>query len=190
MAGTYRRPGPGVDRRTASPRQRAKGGIGSRPVDFSRLQRYELLGLLSSVLLVASLFLPWFGLTDVPTRDDPDEWVCGVGVHSCTGFDTFPILRWLLIAAATAPLILAYLILTAQRGQYPTGEFTATVGFTALVLIFFVGIISKPGGTPFGISLEYGYFVALLAGVLMAIAGALRSLESGGGPAKKPPGTF
>lgn len=161
-------------------------------MDFSRLQRTELVGVLSSVILVISLFLPWFDLTDTPQRVQQNAWICGEQTFSCTGFETFPILRWLLIAAAAAPFILSYLIVTAQRGKYPTGEFTATVGFTAIVLIFFVGIVSKPGETnaQFGISLDYGYYVALAAGLLMSGAGALRSLESGGGPQKKPPGTF
>ena len=41
----------------------------------------------------------------------PDDWVCGVGDNSCTGWDTFPILRWLLLAAAAAPLILSYIVI-------------------------------------------------------------------------------
>ena len=55
----------------------------------------------------------------------------------------------------------------------------------------FNGIIQKPGsGVQFGIGLDYGYFLALLAGFVMAITGALRSLESGGGAPRKPPATF
>ena len=162
-------------------------------MDLSRLQRYELVGLASSALLVISLFLPWFDLGgSAARRANQDAWICGTGEFDCSGWSTFPILRWLLLAAAAAPLILAYFVVTDEKGQYPTGEFTMTVGLAVIVLVAFNGILNKPGTSieEFGVSLSWGYFVALLAGILMTVAGALRSLESGGGAPKKPPGTF
>jgi hypothetical protein len=162
-------------------------------LDFSRLQRYELVGILSSALLVLSLFLPWFHLGGSEARrTQQDAWICGTGEFDCSGWATFPILRWLLVAAAAAPLILAYFVVTDEKGQYPTGEFTMTVGLAVIVLVAFNGLLNKPGTSieEFGVSVSWGYFVALLAGVLMTGAGALRSLESGGGAGKKPPGTF
>jgi len=162
-------------------------------LDFSRLQRYELVGILSSALLVLSLFLPWFNLGGSEARrTQQDAWICGTNEFDCTGWATFPILRWLLVAAAAAPLILAYFVVTDEKGQYPTGEFTMTVGLAVIVLVAFNGLLNKPGTSieEFGVSVSWGYFVALLAGVLMTSAGALRSLESGGGAGKKPPGTF
>ncbi len=160
--------------------------------DLSRLQRPEFIGILSSALLVLSLFLPWYSLGGgFALRNNQDAWICGVGNFSCTAWDTFPINRWLLVAAATAPLILSYLVATHQRGKYPTGEFTMTVGFVVVVLVGFNGILSKPGGFgQFGISLDWGFFVAIIAGLLMAASGAMRSLESGGGSKRKPPATY
>jgi hypothetical protein len=165
-------------------------------VDFSRLQRYELVGVISSLLLAISLFLPWYSLSHTQTRIDQtqsggDPWVCGVGHYSCSAWDTFPINRFLFLAAAAAPIILAYLVVRGERGKYPTGEFTMTVGLAVIVLVGFNGLLAKPGGDPqFGIGLSIGYFVALFAGLLMAGAGAGRSLESGGGAQRKPPATF
>lgn len=157
----------------------------------TRLARTELVGLASSALLIVSLFLPWFSLSDTPERAKQGAWICGTGNYSCSGWETFPINRFLFLAAAAAPIILTYFILTSQRGKYPTGEFTMTVGLAVIVLVGFNGIISKPGsGVQFGISLDYGYFLALIAGAVMAVAGALRSLESGGGAPRKPPATF
>jgi hypothetical protein len=157
-----------------------------------RLQRTELVALGSGALLVISLFLPWFSLSNEPElRQAQDAWVCGAGDYECSGWETFPINRWLFLAAAAAPVILTYFILTSQRGQYPTGEFTMTVGLAVIVLVGFNGVIQEPGsGVQFGISLDYGYFLAILAGAVMAVAGALRSLESGGGAKRKPPATF
>jgi hypothetical protein len=161
-------------------------------VDFSRLERTDAVGALSSVLLIISLFLPWFSLGQEGQREAGGYWVCGTGDTTCTGLETFPILRWLLLAAAVAPLILAYLIVTAERTAYPTGEFTMTVGIAVVVLVGFNGIIDKPGSglEEIGITLEWGYFLALLAGLLMAGTGAVRSLGFGGGAPRKPPATF
>ena len=161
-------------------------------MDLSRLERYELLGLASAALLVIALFLPWFSLTHEPVlRHQQDAWVCGTGNYDCSGWQTFPINRWLLLAAAAAPFLLAYVVVTAQKGQYPTGEFTMTVGLAVIVLVFFNGIVQKPGsGVQFGISISYGYYLAMLAGLGLAVAGALRALESGGGAQRKPPATY
>jgi hypothetical protein len=156
-----------------------------------RLQPTELVALASSALLVFSLFLPWYSLTDTPQRIQQGAWVCGVKDFSCSGWETFPINRILFLMAAAAPVILTYFILTSQKGKYPTGEFTMTVGLAVIVLVGFNGLVKKPGSNiSFGISLDIGYFLAILAGAIMAVSGALRSLESGGGAQRKPPATF
>ena len=159
---------------------------------FGNLQRTELVGILSSILLVASLFVPWFDLAQTEERINQEAWICGAGDYTCTGWETFPLGRWLFIAAAAAPVILAYFIVRAQKGKYPTGEFTMTVGFIVIVLVVFNGILDKPGDSidQIGISLNVGYWMALGAGVLMAAAGAFRSVEQGGGAGRRPPGTF
>jgi hypothetical protein len=166
-----------------------ESGVGAQKE--MRLQPTELVALGSSALLVISLFMPWFSLTDTAQRVQQKAWVCGAGKFSCTGWETFPINRILWLAAAAAPVILTYFILTSQKGKYPTGEFTMTVGLAVIVLVGFNGLIKKPGSSiSFGISLDIGYFLAILAGMIMAVSGALRSLESGGGAQRKPPATF
>jgi len=155
------------------------------------VQGIELLGVVSALVLLFSLFIEWFTLTNTPERTQQKAWVCGEQVYSCSAWDTFPIARWLLVAAAAAPIILTYFVLTSQRGKYPTGEFTMTVGLAVIVLVGYNGIIQKPGGgAQFGVSLSWGYLLAILAGIGITVAGALRSLESGGGAGRKPPATF
>ena len=155
------------------------------------MQGIELLGVVSALVLLFSLFIEWFTLTNTPERTQQKAWVCGEQVYSCSAWDTFPLARWLLVAAAAAPIILTYFVLTSQRGKYPTGEFTMTVGLAVIVLVGYNGIIQKPGGgAQFGVSLSWGYLLAILAGIGITVAGALRSLESGGGAGRKPPATF
>lgn len=164
-------------------------------MDFSRLNYPRLaVGLTSSALLIiAVLFLPWFDydLAGVEKAQEEDDWVCGVGETSCTGFETFPILRWLLILAALAPIILAYILVRAHKLSYPPGEMTMIAGFAAAILIGYNGIIDKPGSGPAesGLGLDWGYWVALLAAFAIAGVGWTRSLESGGKQGRKAPGT-
>jgi hypothetical protein len=163
-------------------------------MDFSRLDRNRLiLGSVSGGLLViAILFLPWYTLDPNPSRvpNDPDTWICGVGDYTCTGFDTFPIARWLLLLAAVSPLILAWILVRGHKLSWAPGELTMVAGFAAMVLIGYNGIIDKPGQgvAEIGVSLDYGYFVALIASIGIAATGFLRS-QAGQKRERKAPGT-
>jgi len=160
-------------------------------VDTSKLSRAELFGIIAGLVLVGSLFLEWFSLdTEGVQRDEADDWVCGEGDNSCTGFETFPILRWLLIAAAAAPLILTWILIRGHELTWPRGELTAIVGLTAFVLIAYNGLVDKPSPNDIGVNLSYGYLIAILAALGIFAAGGYRTVESGGGAQRKPPATF
>jgi hypothetical protein len=156
-----------------------------------KLSRSEILGMIAALVLVGSLFIEWFSLeTENVARDEPDDWVCGVGDNSCTGWDTFPILRWLLLAAASAPFILAWIVFRGHALSWPRGELTAIVGLTAFVLIAYNGIVDKPSANDIGVSLSFGYWIAILASIGIFLAGGFRAVETGGGAQRKPPATF
>jgi hypothetical protein len=162
-------------------------------MDFSRLdQRRTVIGGLAAILLVVSiLFLPWFSLSEVPERAQQEAWLCGSDEFSCTGFETFPILRWLLLASTLAPIILAWIIVRGHKLSWAPGEMTMVVAFIAMVLIAYNGLIDRPSpdaGLEFGIGLEYGYWVALLCSVVIAVVAFVRSLE-GQTRERKAPGT-
>jgi hypothetical protein len=149
----------------------------------ARLHRNEYMGMLGGALLAVSVFLPWYG-TDADNRFAKIDGK--TGAQSC--FDVHPILRWLLLAAAVAPFILAYIIANDIKLSWARGEMTAVTSIAAFGLIAYNGIIDRPGEPSSAISLEFGWFVALL-GTLMMIAGAaLRSSEHE--RARKPPGTI
>jgi TRAP-type mannitol/chloroaromatic compound transport system permease small subunit len=149
----------------------------------ARLHRNEYMGMLGGALLAVSVFLPWYGT-------DSDNRFANIdgerGHQSC--FDVHPILRWLLIAAAVAPFILAYIIANDIKLSWARGEMTAVTSIAAFGLVFYNGIIDRPGEPSSAIWLEFGWFLAVL-GTLMMIAGAaLRSSEHE--RARKPPGTI
>jgi hypothetical protein len=162
-------------------------------VETRRLDRSEIIGMIAAVVLVISLFLEWFTLTTDPSvverGGDPGNWACGVGNDSCSGWDTFPLMRFLLIAAAAAPFILAWIVARGHALSWPRGELTAIVGLAAFVLIAYNGIVDKPQDG-LQISLSFGYWLALLASIVIFISGGFRAVESGGGARRKPPATF
>jgi hypothetical protein len=164
-------------------------------MDFSRLNtgRVAAGAIASAVLIVAILFFSWYSydLAGVEKAADADDWLCGVNETSCTAWETFPILRWLLLLLAAAPLILAYILVRGHKLSYPPGEMTMISGFAGAVLIFYNGVIDKPGKGPaeIGLGLDWGYWVALLCALVIAVVGFTRSLESGPKKTRKAPGT-
>jgi hypothetical protein len=162
-------------------------------MEFSRLdQRRTIIGGVAAILLILSiLFMPWFSLSDVPERAKQEAWLCGENEFSCTGFETFPILRWLLLLSALAPLILAWIIVRGHKLSWQPGELTMVVGFAAAFLIAYNGLIDRPSpsdGLEFGIGIDYGYWVALLASITIAVIAFMRSLV-GASRERKTPGT-
>ena len=102
-------------------------------MDFSRLDRNRVLigGGRRRPADHQLLFLPWFDAHRHAERAQPDAWLCGVGEFSCTGWETFPILRWLLLAGRVAPLILAWILVRGHKLSWAPGELTMVVGFAA-----------------------------------------------------------
>jgi hypothetical protein len=146
------------------------------------------------LLLFISMFLVWFHVDAGPPQN---ENVCGVGKHSCTGFDTFslftaliiPGMDLLLVAASVAPWILVWIVVRGHRLSWPAGEVTMIVGAIAATLILYNGLIDRPGDTREFVHLAIGWYVGLL-GALGIVAGGAISQIRRGGVERRPPGTF
>ena len=162
-------------------------------MNTSKLDRSEIIGMVAAAVLVISLFLEWYSLSTDPgvvrRGEDAANWACGVGNSSCSGWSTFPVVSVLLLLAAAAPFILAWIVMRGHALSWPRGELTAIVGLTAFVLIAYNGIVAKPQ-EGLEISLAIGYWLALLASIGIFISGGFRAVESGGGARRKPPATF
>jgi uncharacterized membrane protein len=96
--------------------------------------------------------------------------------------------RILLLLAALAPLILAWIIVRGHALSWPRGELTAVTALAALTLVVFRGLIQKPGSPPEEISLGYGWWVALVGSLLILAGAVARTRESGA--RRKPPGVL
>ena len=152
----------------------------------ARLHRNEYMGMVGGALLAVGVFLPWYA-TDASNRFANIDGARGS--QSC--FDVHPILRWLLLAAAVAPFILAYIIARGHDLTWRPGEVTMIVGITAFALILVNGIIlGRPGGDDphnVDISIEIGYWIGMLGSVCIAFGGFVRQSR---GVRSKPPGVM
>ena len=96
--------------------------------------------------------------------------------------------RWLLLLLALSPIILAWIIARGHTLAWTRGELTAVGAIFGLGLVFFNGIVSKPGDPASEISLKYGYWLALLAILVILVGSVMRTGETG--RRRRPPGTF
>jgi len=152
-------------------------------MDVSRLSRSELIAALGGILLLFGVFLPWY----VPNTENPNAIVAG-SREAVSAWEAHTLLRFLFIAAAIAPLILAYIVLRDHELSWPRGEMTAVVAIAAFGIIGYVGVIDRPGEPPGEISLGIGWFVSMAGVILMAIGGAMRAGSSE--RPRKPPGVL
>lgn len=151
-------------------------------MDLSRVQRGEYVAVLGGLLLGVGLFIKWYEAVSKLAVFNGQK---GLGTFS--GWEAHGILRWLLLAAAAAPLILAYIIARDHTLSWPRGQMTSVVAIAALGLLFYNGVIDRPGEPASQIELEWGWYVAM-AGVLLMLAGSvMRQQESE--IKRKPPGT-
>src|SRR4051795_7042327 len=152
-------------------------------MNFGRLGRGEYLAVLGGVLLALSLFLPWYE-TNPDNRNAVIDGLRG----TVTAWTAFPILRWLLLAAAVAPLILAWIVLRDHTLSWPRGEMTTVVGVAASGLTLYVGLLSRPGEPPAEIHLQIGYLISVVGALSIAAGGAIRAGSSE--RPRKPPGVL
>jgi hypothetical protein len=163
-------------------RAQERGGY----LDLSRLTPAELIGMASALVLLASLFLPWF-----TTSANPNSRINSAGIgssDSATAWQTFTFLDWTLLAACSAPFILSWIIARGHKLTWKPGEVTMIVGITALVLILCNGIILGKPEPGIEIGLDIGYYVAILASLAMGVGGYLRQAIYT--DARKPPGVL
>jgi hypothetical protein len=153
-------------------------------MNLKALDRGELIAVAGGILLGIALFMKWFTLGNA----NATLGTCRGPNTSCSGWVSLAFARYLVLIAAVAPLILAYIILRGHALSWPRGELTAVTSLVALTIVVFRGLISKPG-TPTGqIGIDYGWGVAMFAGLLILAGSIFRSQESSA--RRKPPGVL
>src|SRR5919198_966021 len=133
-------------------------------IDFRRLERGDIISAVGALVLLISLFLPWFSV-DL----NENQTLCGAGNDSCTAWQTFNILDFLLLAGCSAPFILVWIIIRGHELSWPPGEVTAIVGITATALILYNGMIDRVGEERSAVHLDIGWELGLLGALIMLL---------------------
>lgn len=152
---------------------------------FDRLDRGEAVAVIGGLILAISMFLTWYTLSNryASLRS------CKGPHASCSGWSSLGVLSVIIVIAAVAPVVLAYIVVRGHALSWPRGELTALCSLIALVLTLFLGFIDKPGSPSGEIHIGYGWFLAMLGGSLILLGALVRSQE-GGGRRRKPPGVL
>jgi O-antigen/teichoic acid export membrane protein len=157
-------------------------------MDLKALHRGEVIAVVGGLLLGISVFLPWYTLGNMFAHVGS----CHNDIHhlntSCSAWDALSVFPILFLLGAAAPLILGWIVVRGYALAWPRGELTAVVAVIAIVLTLFLGVIDKPGEPPAEIGVAWGWFIALLGGLLMVTGSAWRARESA--PRRNPPGVL
>lgn len=152
-------------------------------MDLKRVSRGEYVAIVGGLLLFLGVFLKWY------SGGNENATLAGeTGMFELSAWQTFGFLKWLFLLAAVAPLILAYIIARDHKLSWPRGQVTSIVGIAAIGILFYIGIIDRPGEPSGQINLKFGWVVAFLGAVLMLAGSVMRQQESE--VRRKPPGTL
>jgi len=152
-------------------------------MDFSRLGRGELVAAVGGLLLGVCLFLPWYETAP----DNPNAVIDGQR-GGLSGWEVHPLMRWLLLLAAIAPFILIWIVIRDHELSWARGELTAVAAIAAFGLVAYTGFLDRPGSPSGEISLQPGFYGALLGTILMIVGGAMAAGQTE--RRRKPPGVF
>ena len=151
---------------------------------FSNLSRGELLAMVGGAVLAISIFIK---KTYEAQPENPNANINGLkGVLAI--WDVHTILRWLYLAAAAAPFILAWIIIRDHQLSWPRGQLTSVVAIAAAGLLFYNGIVDRPGEPPGAIELDWAWYTAMGGALAMLVGSFIRQSESE--TRRKPPGVL
>lgn len=144
------------------PRPAGSGGIPPFQFDLKRLTRVDQIVGVASLIVLISIFLPWFSVT-----------VRGFGSATGSGTDAH---GWLWLVFVIDLLVIAYLVMRASWDEapvrFPVAHAPLLIAATGLqlllVLIAFFDMPSNDGITGVSIGWAWGAFVGLLAALVAA----------------------
>ena len=92
-------------------------------LDTSRLARPELIGIGSALVLLISMWLPWF-----TTSSNPNSKITTAGIgpdDHANAWQTFSTLQWILLLICIAPIVLAWIVARRHSLELSRVETTA-----------------------------------------------------------------
>lgn len=152
---------------------------------LSNLGTGEYLAMLGGAVLGLSLFVPKM----YEARPGTNASIAGCSGCVVSLWQAHPIMRWLLLAAAVAPFILAWIIVREHELSWPRGQVTSVVAIAAAGLLFYHGIVDRPGETVRAeVELDWAWYTAIGGALAMLVGAFLRTAESE--TKRKPPGVL
>jgi hypothetical protein len=147
-----------------------------------RQQRADLIAGIAGVILLVSMFLPWFGLSEAAEQalqeaeevterfqgeplDEPDV--------TENAWQAFTFVDWILLIAALGGIRAGVAAVARQGGRSPIGATAVTAGLGAVAALLILYRVINPIGEA---GREYGIFIGLIAAIGIAAGGWL-SLE-------------
>ena len=158
-------------------------------MDLQRLGRGEWLAMVGALIVIVSLFLPAYR----PDQGNPnvDMLPDDAGLQNDASYSVWqvhPISRWILLLAATAPFILAYIIARNYELSWPRGQVTSVLAIYIMGFSVYWGFIDRPGEPSGDIGVGVGMFGIVLGAILMLVGSFMRTSETE--IKRKPPGTL
>jgi hypothetical protein len=153
-------------------------------VNRSLLSRGEYIAMAGGLLLMLSVFVKAYEARPENPNAQFENGLRG----TVSVWDVQPLLRILLILAALAPFVLAWIVIREHELSWSRGEVTAVVAIAAIGLIFYTGVIDRPGAPSGEIELEIGWYGLMLGAILMVVGATMRSSETE--RTRKPPGVL
>jgi hypothetical protein len=150
-------------------------------MNFSQLQRGELVAMLGGLLLGVSVFISKTYSTSGNGNIDGKTGDLSI-------WQAHPLMRFVLLLAALAPFILAWIIVREHELSWPRGQATSIVAIAAIGFLFYTGIVDRPGEPSSEISLGISWITAFAGALLMLVGSFIRSEESAA--VRKPPGVL
>ena len=154
----------------------------------SRITMYERLGYVAGALLLLSLWLPWYSTN----ADNENSVITSSGTKagdSANAWDVFgKLFLVIMVLLAVAPVILTWIIARGHKLSWRPGEVTMVAGMAGVTLVLCNGIILGKPEPDVDLSLAIGWYLALLACLLIVTAGFQRQALHATG-LRKPPGS-
>ena len=161
----------------------------TRTSSLSRLTAAEGAGIVFALIFGISLFLPWFTTSDSnPNSIIQSASPTSPAATAARAWQVYPWVKWAFLAAVIAPFILAWIVARGHKLSWKPGEVTMIVGITAFILVLCNGIILGKPENKIEIGFSFGYPIALIASLGMAVCGFIRQAYYV--DAKKPPGVI